>query len=131
MKKKVVVFETDPGVLEFLKSFFKGRSEYALVKRHTRKSDIFARYGGEEFIMLLPQTSRKGARREAERVREAVSEHSFCTEKTAVSITVSVGVASFPHKKIKNHDDLIHCADTAMFEAKKKGRNMVNIFPAK
>ena len=102
-----------------------------LVKRHTRKSDIFARYGGEEFIMLLPQTSRKGAMREAERVREAVSEHSFCAEKTAVSITVSVGVASFPHKKIKNHDDLIHCADTAMFEAKKKGRNMVNVFPAK
>jgi two-component system, cell cycle response regulator len=102
-----------------------------LVRSHARKSDIFARYGGEEFIMLLPQTAREGAITEAERIRKAVVEHSFHTKETNIRITVSVGVVSLPDEKIKNYDELIHCADTALFEAKNKGRNSVIVYSSK
>ncbi len=94
-----------------------------LIKRHTRKSDLFARYGGEEFILLLPQTSVKGAIIEAERLRNIVKEHSFKALKDGHKITVSLGIACAPGKEIKNYDDLIHMADNALFKAKEKGRD--------
>jgi two-component system, cell cycle response regulator len=99
-----------------------------LVRSYTRKSDIFARYGGEEFIMLLPQTEQKGAITEAERIRKAVVEHSFHAKEANIRITLSAGIASLPNNRIKNYDELIHSADTAMFEAKQKGRNSVVVY---
>jgi diguanylate cyclase (GGDEF)-like protein len=94
-----------------------------LVKRHTRKSDLFARYGGEEFIILLPQTSSKGSMVEAERLRKIVKGHQFKALKKGHSVTVSLGVACSPDERIKNHDELIHRADSALFKAKEKGRD--------
>ena len=93
------------------------------VKKHTRKSDVFARYGGEEFIMLLTQTSDKGAVAEAERLRYVIKEHRFKSLKNKKGITASIGVASYPHKKIKTQDDLITFADNALFAAKNSGRD--------
>jgi len=93
------------------------------VKKHTRKSDVFARYGGEEFIMLLTQTSDKGAVAEAERLRYVIKEHRFKSLKNKKGITASIGVASYPHKKIKTEDDLITFADNALFAAKNSGRD--------
>lgn len=93
------------------------------VKKHTRKSDVFARYGGEEFIMLLTQTSDKGAVAEAERLRNVIKEHRFKSLKNKKGITASIGVASYPHKKIKTEDDLITFADNALFAAKNSGRD--------
>ncbi|MEK7332426.1 MAG: GGDEF domain-containing protein, partial [Nitrospirota bacterium] len=87
------------------------------VKKHTRKSDVFARYGGEEFIMLLTQTSDKGAIAEAERLRYVIKEHRFKSLKNKKGITASIGVVSYPHKKIKTQDDLITFADNALFTA--------------
>lgn len=100
-----------------------------LVKRHTRKSDVFARYGGEEFIMLLPETSMKGAIAEAERLRKVVKEHQFKILKGDEIITVSIGIACFPDEKIKNCDDLIAFADDALFTAKNKGRDQIIVYP--
>jgi len=96
-----------------------------LVKRHTRKSDLFARYGGEEFILLLPQTSLKGAKIEAERLMKIVKEYQFKPLKEDQGVTVSFGIACTPDRKIKNYDDLIHLADHALFEAKEKGRDQI------
>ncbi|KAF0145689.1 MAG: two component signal transduction response regulator [Nitrospirae bacterium] len=95
------------------------------VKKHTRKSDVFARYGGEEFIMLLAQTSDKGAIAEAERLRYVIKEHRFKSLKNKKGITASIGVASYPHKKIKTQDDLITFADNALFTAKNSGRDQI------
>ena len=94
-----------------------------LVKRHTRKSDLLARYGGEEFVILLPQTPSKGAMVEAERLRGIVKEHQFKALKKGQSVTVSLGVASSPDKRIRNSDELIHRADNALFSAKETGRD--------
>jgi two-component system cell cycle response regulator len=101
-----------------------------LVKRHTRKSDLFARYGGEEFILLLPQTSMKGGLIEAERLRKIVKEHQFKPLDKEHGVTVSVGVSCAPHKKMKNFDDLINLADNALFQAKEKGRDQTVVYPS-
>ena len=98
-----------------------------LVRRHTRKSDLFARYGGEEFILLLPQTSVKGARTEAERLRQIIKKHQFKPIRRDSGVTVSLGIACTPDRKIKNYDDLINVADNALFRAKEKGRDRIAV----
>ena len=101
-----------------------------LVKRHTRKSDVFARYGGEEFIMLLPHTNMKGVMVEAERLRNVVKECQFMGIKEGERITVSIGIACSPDKRIQTHDDLITLADNALFKAKNKGRDQIVVYPS-
>jgi two-component system, cell cycle response regulator len=96
-----------------------------LVKRYTRKSDLLARYGGEEFILLLPQTSLKGALIEARRLQKEVRGIRFRQLKEGQGITVSFGISCFPDKGIKNPDDLINCADNALYKAKEKGRDLI------
>lgn len=96
-----------------------------LIKRCTRKSDLVARYGGEEFIMLLPQTSLKGALIEAKRLQKVVKEIHFAELQEDQRITVSFGIACLPHEKIKNPDDLINFADNALYQAKEKGRDLI------
>ncbi|MDH5203217.1 MAG: sensor domain-containing diguanylate cyclase, partial [Nitrospirota bacterium] len=100
-----------------------------LVKRHTRKSDLFARYGGEEFIMILPNTSLQGAIIESERLRNMVKEHQFSMLEGENRITVSIGIACSFDEKINTPDDLIDIADNAMFTAKDKGRNQISVYP--
>ncbi|MEW6214847.1 MAG: diguanylate cyclase [Nitrospirota bacterium] len=101
-----------------------------LVRGHVRKSDVFARYGGEEFIMLLPQTSLKGAIHEAERIRKLVSEYQFMGLGKEDKITMSMGIACTSDKKIETTDDLITLADNALFTAKNKGRDQIAVYPS-
>jgi len=101
-----------------------------LVKAYTRKSDVFARYGGEEFITLLPQTAKGGAVAEAKRIKRAVSEHLFRADGSNIKLTISLGLACSPNRKIKDFDDLIHYADSALFKAKQKGRDRIVIYPS-
>jgi two-component system cell cycle response regulator len=96
-----------------------------LVKRHTRKSDLLARYGGEEFIMLLPQTTLKGALIEARRLQKVVRGIQFTHLREGQRITVSFGISCIPDERIKNPDDLINCADNALYRAKEKGRDLI------
>lgn len=98
-----------------------------LLKKHTRKSDVLARYGGEEFIMLLPQTSESGAIAKAEAMRAFVEKYRFRELKGKRSLTVSIGVATYPGKSIKNMEDLISFADNALYRAKTAGRNLVMV----
>jgi diguanylate cyclase (GGDEF)-like protein len=103
--------------------------EFALqLKRRSRKSDLLARYGGEEFIMMLPQTAGQGAVAEAERLRQMIRSLKFKSLKGKIGITVSIGVATFPHENITNHDKLISAADDALYEAKHGGRDRVVVF---
>jgi len=96
-----------------------------LVKKHSRRSDLLARYGGEEFILLLPQTSLKGALVEARRLQKVVRERQFSELKHGQRITVSFGISTMPDQRIKNPDDLINFADNALYMAKEKGRDLI------
>lgn len=95
-----------------------------LIRRHTRKSDVFARYGGEEFIILLPQTGVDGAKTEAERLQRYIREYKFKNIEDE-HITSSMGIACWPIHKIESSDDLITLADHALYRAKTLGRNRI------
>lgn len=93
------------------------------LKETLRGADIAARYGGEEFSILLPQTTSGEARIIAERVRESVDSADFPNRK----VTISIGVASCS-PLICSAADIIKAADEALYEAKRRGRNNVQIF---
>jgi diguanylate cyclase (GGDEF)-like protein len=98
-----------------------------IIQREVRTVDIVARYGGEEFVVVLPETAEEGAVAFAERVRQRIAEHRVAGEEgeEALSLTVSIGVATFPSSSIETVDDLISHADDALYRAKAEGRNKV------
>lgn len=90
-----------------------------------RPADLPARYGGEEFAILLPATSPRGVAQVAENIREAVAAmeiaHSGSNQKC---VTVSIGGATIdPNSMDSDPASLISAADTALYEAKRDGRN--------
>ncbi|MBI5561022.1 MAG: diguanylate cyclase [Deltaproteobacteria bacterium] len=101
----------------------------ALIQKSVRKVDMVARYGGEEFAVVMPQTPLDGASEEAERIRRLISGHSYGDVENGglrdEEITVSLGVAAYPHKKIESAGDLVNQADRALYEAKNSGKNCV------
>ena len=96
-----------------------------------RPADIAARYGGEEFVVLLPDTTKRQAASLAERLRQEFAEACQGADDSSPWVTISIGVATWPEDG-KSKDDLIRAADTAMYAAKRAGRNRVRtaVFPA-
>jgi diguanylate cyclase (GGDEF)-like protein len=94
-----------------------------------RRLDNLARYGGEEFVAILPGTTKLEAVKLAERLREAVERNTTAalSNHIAKKVTVSVGVASFP-EDATDKDKLIFCADGALYEAKRAGKNLVRAY---
>ena len=90
-----------------------------------RKSDIIARYGGEEFIVLLPQTGVEGAKVEAERLLRHVNGKAFEGMPEGKRVTVSIGVAVLEHDRMTSSEAMIRVSDTALYEAKRLGKNRV------
>jgi len=90
-----------------------------------REIDTAIRYGGDEFILILPDTSREGSIRVAERLREHMENEIFLTgEELQLKITCCIGVAAYP-EDAENPVDLIHLADKAMYKGKETTRNRV------
>jgi diguanylate cyclase (GGDEF)-like protein len=89
-----------------------------------RKGDLFGRIGGEEFAFCLPDTSAREAINVAERVRAAISKLCLRSSSGAISVTVSVGVAS-TERVGYNLSALMKAADAALYEAKARGRDCV------
>ena len=94
-----------------------------LISERCRSCDHAARYGGEEFCVLLPETPLEGARIFAEKIREAVEESCHTPEGDG-SITVSLGVASYPDDG-RTAIELVKAADGPLYRAKDQGRNQV------
>ena len=97
-----------------------------ILRRTAREVDRLGRYGGEEFIVILPETGIEEAAVFAERVREAVQAHPFAQSRgKPLSMTVSGGVAEYPHPSVNNPYELVKYADQALYQAKNAGRNRV------
>ncbi len=89
-----------------------------------RKIDIPARYGGEEFAVLLDGVDTAQAKAVAERIRIEISKVVVDTEKGPLSVTESIGGATFPDDGA-DRAILIERADLALYHAKHTGRNRV------
>jgi len=93
-----------------------------ILKRQKRATDMVARFGGEEFIVLCEETNAQGAMLLAERIREELEKTVFHTEKAALSVTCSIGVATLSEGS-KSWDTLFKAADDALYVSKRSGRN--------
>lgn len=91
----------------------------AAMQTTLRQQDFACRYGGEEFIGILPDTQRIGAFDAAERVRMAIA--GLLVD--GLSVTASLGCASFPDLAVESAEALVEQADAALYEAKHLGRN--------
>ena len=89
---------------------------------HLRPSDLFCRWGGEEFVVLLPETAPPAALSIAERLRQSQT-----ADATLPACTVSIGLASLTPQEEQSLDTLISRADAALYQAKARGRNRVEI----
>ena len=90
--------------------------------------DVVSRNGGEEFSILLLDCSSLHAMEIAERLRKKVETHKFnISDKVNLSITISIGVSTYPDTTNKI-DDLLEDADKALYEAKRTGRNKVVLY---
>jgi diguanylate cyclase (GGDEF)-like protein len=94
------------------------------IQSSIREVDSLARWGGEEFVVLSPNTLKENAVRAAERVLNSVSAHSF-SGIVNHRITVSIGVSGVPDPQLDTAEKLVHAADLALYEAKRKGRARV------
>jgi len=95
----------------------------AIIRSVLRKTDFCGRYGGEEFLIVLAETDLQDAKVFAERIRICVEDSFFPDLGSDSRVTVSIGLAQ--HKTNEDIDKTISRADSAMYKAKKSGRNRV------
>jgi diguanylate cyclase (GGDEF)-like protein len=93
-----------------------------IVKDSIRRTDLLGRWGGEEFMLLTPGAGLEQAAELAEKIRKRVGEFHFAT---VGSVTISCGVAALADGDTRT--DLIKKADDALYQAKDKGRNAVEV----
>jgi len=96
----------------------------ALLRDSLRASDFAGRQGGEEFIVLLPATDSEGAAKLAENLRKAIE--ALQVNGLEHRLSASIGVATFPDI-CSNATNLVRMADRALYSAKERGRNRVEI----
>jgi diguanylate cyclase (GGDEF)-like protein len=97
---------------------------------YARDIDHLARYGGEEFTVILPNTALLDAREIAERWRTVIERRVFQCDGQSLNITISLGVANYP-LHADTSKALLQYADMAMYKAKRRGRNRVEVYTAR
>jgi diguanylate cyclase (GGDEF)-like protein len=93
-----------------------------ILRKAKRSTDAVARFGGEEFVIMCEETDRDGAMLLAERIREELQRTMFQTPKGELSVTCSLGVATFPDAG-EDWETLFKAADEALYVSKRSGRN--------
>jgi diguanylate cyclase (GGDEF)-like protein len=98
-----------------------------LLLENARAEDIVCRYGGEEFLLVLPKMPRDVARERAAQLLNIFQEQTVTCGSLLLRTTISIGIATTPDHA-NTPDSLIHCADDALYRAKRAGRNRVTLF---
>ncbi len=94
------------------------------IKPILRETDFMGRWGGDEFLVIFPGTDQESAVAVAERLRKLIENTRFVYHKQEISLTVSVGVTEIQGSDT-SQEMVFNRVDKAMYQAKKKGRNMV------
>lgn len=95
-----------------------------LIGQMLRKSDLACRYGGDEFAVLLANSDRQGAGEFAARLLALIG--GLCVAQIAgTQISASIGIATYRSGNLPGYAELLHCADVAMYEAKKSGGSRI------
>jgi diguanylate cyclase (GGDEF)-like protein len=99
------------------------RRTASAIRSGSRATDVAGRWGGDEFVLLAPDTSADEAWVLADRIRGFVADAA-----ATPLITISVGVATFRWAEVTwSAEDVVRAADSALYEAKRLGRNRVVI----
>jgi diguanylate cyclase (GGDEF)-like protein len=98
------------------------------LQHHVRGEDVACRFGGEEFVLILPNAAREVTLLRAERIREAVKFMTVEYHHQSLVIAASFGVAVYPEHG-SNAKEILRKADEALYLAKHKGRNRVEVAP--
>jgi diguanylate cyclase (GGDEF)-like protein len=98
----------------------------APIQTELRQSDVIGRYGGEEFVVILSSADVHSAQPIAERIRKRVADVSIEGFGRPIRVTCSIGIASSDMLGVWG-DQLITKADQAVYQAKRSGRNRVQI----
>jgi diguanylate cyclase (GGDEF)-like protein len=102
-----------------------------ILKQNIRGSDLAARYGGDEFVAAVVETCGADAFEIAERIRQSIMATPYRTVQTdqEIRLSASLGVTSWEPSDLPTHiKSLIEQADSAMYQAKRAGKNCVALF---
>ncbi|KMQ49990.1 diguanylate cyclase/phosphodiesterase (GGDEF & EAL domains) with PAS/PAC sensor [Chitinispirillum alkaliphilum] len=99
------------------------------IRNNLRNYDSVYRYGGDEFVVLLPRCTQSEAFNTARRILDLINRKSSALHPLHVS--VSIGSATFDNDSITEKPDLISAADTALYEAKRSGKNNIRVYVKK
>lgn len=91
-----------------------------------RKVDFFARYGGEEFIIIFPDCGINGAIETVKRIQKTLTKSSLSHEEIEIFVQISIGLCTLSSIH-ENFEQLIKDADSAMYKAKQRGRNRIEV----
>jgi diguanylate cyclase (GGDEF)-like protein len=97
------------------------------MRQAVRPYDAVGRFGGEEFIIILSESDRETARIIGERVRASIAEQPVETEEGSLTVTASLGVAIYDGDENQDLEKLIAVADQALYQAKRAGKNRLEL----
>ncbi|HXY53051.1 MAG TPA: diguanylate cyclase [Nitrospirota bacterium] len=97
-----------------------------IIQQSIRDVDTACRWGGEEFVVLTPFTNKMNAVIPAQKILHSLLDHTFAGL-GGKKVTVSIGIADVSAPDIDTAEKLVNAADIAMYEAKRKGRNRIEI----
>ncbi|HWH11233.1 MAG TPA: EAL domain-containing protein [Solirubrobacteraceae bacterium] len=101
----------------------------AILSGRLRTSDVLARLGGDEFAVLLPRADQSTAQTVAAGLLEALRAERIAVPRTRdQAVTASIGVAMFGDGDAPSGEDVLVCADLAMYDAKEAGRDRVAVY---
>ena len=98
-----------------------------VLRRCKRETDIVGRFGGEEFVVVCEETDAAGAVLLAERIREELAQTVFHSREGSLSVTCSLGVATFPEPG-SDWESLFKATDEALYVSKRSGRDRVSVW---
>ncbi len=101
----------------------------AVIAAQARQADSVGRYGGDEFMIIAPQSTLAGAAQAAERLRLAMAAEHIHARASNLRVTLSIGVAASTSEDV-TASDVLSRADRALYKAKAKGRNRVEVVEA-